>query len=351
MKYTYDEFLCAAKECGEIKSLFICKHRRLYDFSREIGWFANYPWKAKTREGNIYLIYCYKDEDTLAIYIGLTCNLKKRHSGHKCNGAVYNYFSQKGKNVPEPIVLVNDLTANEAKEKEGDYCELYSKDGWVLINKAKTGDRSSSLGGNKSDKWTYETCYEESKKYKTKTEFQIGNVSAYRKALDNGWLDSWFRSVDKTKWTREKCYEEATKYKSRSEFRLENQSAYNSALRNEWLNDYYWFIKRQKLNKWDEHKCLEVAKQCSSKTDFAKRFSGAYKEATKNGRVKNYTWFERTSTLLSKRSVKWTYERCKEVAMKYKRRWEFGRENSGAYHVCLKNKWLDSFTWLIENRK
>ena len=31
--------------------------------------------------------------------------------------------------------------------------------------------------------------------------------------------------------------------------------------------------------------------------------------------------------------------------MKYKTRWEFGKENSGAYHVCLKNKWLESFTW------
>lgn len=346
MKYTYEEFLCAAKDSSDIKSVFIHKNRGLYVFSREIGWYANYPWKTKTREGNIYLIYCYKDEDDDAIYIGLTSNLKKRHSEHKCTETVLNHFSQKERSVPEPIVLENCLTATEAKIREGYYCESYASEGWTLINKAKTGEKSSSLGGNNNDKWTYETCYEESKKYKTKTKFQIGNVSAYRKALNSGWLDNWFHNVDKTKWTREKCYEEAGKYHCKAELRIKNQSAYNSALRNGWLNDYYWFSQKSIIKKWDENKCLEVAKLCSSKTDFAKKYSGAYKEATKNGWVKNYTWFENTFELMSKRATKWTYERCKGVAMKYKRRWDFGRENSGAYHVCLKNKWLDSFTWL-----
>ena len=38
-------------------------------------------------------------------------------------------------------------------------------------------------------KWNYDTCLEESRKYKSRGEFQKKCVSAYRAALRNGWLD------------------------------------------------------------------------------------------------------------------------------------------------------------------
>ena len=39
----------------------------------------------------------------------------------------------------------------------------------------------------------------------------------------------------------------------------------------------------------------------------------------------------------------WTYERCKEEALKYKYRYEFDKNNCTAYRTALRNKWLDLF--------
>ena len=40
--------------------------------------------------------------------------------------------------------------------------------------------------------WTYETCYEEAKKYSTRNEFCKGCGSAYEVARKNGWMDELF---------------------------------------------------------------------------------------------------------------------------------------------------------------
>ena len=37
----------------------------------------------------------------------------------------------------------------------------------------------------------------------------------------------------------------------------------------------------------------------------------------------------------------WTYERCKEEALKYESRSDFKRKNNYAYISSRKNKWLD----------
>lgn len=38
----------------------------------------------------------------------------------------------------------------------------------------------------------YENCYNESKKYKSRSEFQRGSGSAYISSNKNGWLDEFF---------------------------------------------------------------------------------------------------------------------------------------------------------------
>ena len=347
-KYTYDIFIAAAKQCEDLKTRFIAKNRRLYEYAKQVGWYYSYPWKKLSNEGlRNYVIYCYKDEVNKTIYVGLTNNLKKRDYGHRYSGAVCKYFAQK--NIPKPEILMDKLSADEARKEEGNFVKLYNNQGWKVLNKAKTGEHSSSLGGN-NEQLTYDVCFKLSKKYRTKSEFQKGDVSAYRKALDMGWLENWFSNVERKKWTREKCYQEARKYQTRSEFRIKNQSAYNSAWKNNWLIDYYWFVKSTRKPKWNEEKCYLAAKECMSKTDFARKYSSAYKVAIEKGWISNYTWFAKTSDMLSSKR-KWTYEACRNLAQKYDTRWKFGKENSGAYHVCLKNHWLDSFDWLKCRKK
>ena len=79
--------------------------------------------------------------------------------------------------------------------------------------------------------WTYENCMEESKKYKSRSEFCKGNSRAYDVARRNGWLDdfTWLELKFHADWTYETCMEESKKYKSRSEFCKGNGSAIGGA--------------------------------------------------------------------------------------------------------------------------
>ena len=95
----------------------------------------------------------------------------------------------------------------------------------------------------KNGYWNYETCIEESKKYKSRTGFQIGSRGAYLAALKNGWLDeyTWLISPRKTKgyWNYETCMEESKKYMSRGEFKKGSSGAYYVARKNGWVDDFF----------------------------------------------------------------------------------------------------------------
>ena len=77
----------------------------------------------------------------------------------------------------------------------------------IVLNKLKGGQ----TGLIEKPKWTKETVFEESKKYNTRNSFRKGS-SAYRVALNNGWLDEMTWLKPDVKWTKEKVFIEAQKY-------------------------------------------------------------------------------------------------------------------------------------------
>ena len=105
--------------------------------------------------------------------------------------------------------------------------------------------------------WTKEKCLEESKKYKTKVEFQKKCGSAYVYARKHNLLkemEQWFTPLCKLNgyWKdKEKCLEESKKYKSKSEFQKKCNGAYKQSLTNDWLKEMTW-LKQEKL-KFDEN--------------------------------------------------------------------------------------------------
>ena len=58
----------------------------------------------------------------------------------------------------------------------------------------------------------------------------------------------------KSKWNYDTCLEESRKYKSRGEFQKKCKSAYNAARRNGWLDDCTWFEEQRRS--WDKESCL-----------------------------------------------------------------------------------------------
>ena len=187
--------------------------------------------------------------------------------------------------------------------------------------------------------WTYENCMEESKKYKSRSEFCKGNGSAYNVARKNGWLDeyTWFKRLVKPNgyWDYERCMEESKKYISRGEFSNGCSRAYEVARKNGWLDDFTWLELKFHAD-WTYETCMEESKKYNTRNEFKKGSNGAYQSAYKNGWLNDYTWFEDGR-------IKWTYETCMKESKKYNTRNEFKKGNRSAYEVARKNGWLDDF--------
>ena len=103
------------------------------------------------------------------------------------------------------------------------------------------------VNDKKVKKWTYELCAEESKKYTSRGEFNKKSNGAYSAALKNNWLDKFTWLIPQCHpsgyWTKKTCAEESKKYKTLTEWRENNQTSYNKARDNDWIKEYTWFDK------------------------------------------------------------------------------------------------------------
>ena len=112
------------------------------------------------------------------------------------NDTVAKYARENGFAVPPMEIIEDNLTIAEALIQE-DYWKNYYKDrGYKILNTAKTGIGSGSIGAINHGKWPKEKVFEEAKQYKTKIDFEIGSSNAYYKAKRMGWLKEmvWFVS-------------------------------------------------------------------------------------------------------------------------------------------------------------
>lgn len=240
----------AAKECNTITQ-FMRKYPRAYDKSRQYGWMKQYIWfvdkrelisiaktkwthdlviseskKYKTRGAfqkgsvgayekalkkgwleemiwlekrkNVYEdcvdnVYKYEFPNNV-VYIGRTINPRRRDWEHRINkngkDTVYKYSKESGCIIPTMVILRQNITLKEGIMEEEKYVLQYRRDGFTILNKAKCG----SLGSISAKKWSYNNCYKEALKYCSISEFAKGNVSAYTRALNRGWLNdyTWF---------------------------------------------------------------------------------------------------------------------------------------------------------------
>jgi hypothetical protein len=109
-------------------------------------------------------------------------------------------------------------------------------------------------------------------------------------AKRNKWLDNytWFEKK-LGKWTYETCYEEAKKHKSKVEFRKKSGGAYNVALKKGWLSNYTWFEQKVKpIGYWNNYeRCYDAAKKCKARSEFGKQYPNAYEWSRKTDGLAN----------------------------------------------------------------
>lgn len=91
----------------------------------------------------------------------------------------------------------------------------------------------------------YDNCYQEAKKYDSRISFYHGCHAAYESARKHKWLDdyTWFKfkkQRPKGYWTYETCREESRKYRSRTDFSDKCNRAYLVSIINGWIDDFTW---------------------------------------------------------------------------------------------------------------
>lgn len=89
---------------------------------------------------------------------------------------------------------------------------------------------------------------------------------------------------------------------------------------------------------WTFEKCKEECLKYNKIIDLINNSPSCYK------RIKNKNWLEQLTSQYIKSNRKsnnyWTFEKCKEEALKYKTKKEFEKKSKSAYCIAIKNNWL-----------
>lgn len=271
-----------------------------YTVSKKNGWLDEMPW---LNNRNVYkdpvdVVYKYHFITENAVYIGRTIYPELRDKQHRerKSDTVYKYAEERGVEIPKMEILEDKLTVLQGAKREAYWAKYHQDAGITLINKQPCG----SLGLMCKGKWSKEKCFEESKKYSKRSEFQRNCSQAYHLSVKNGWIDemTW---LPKTQlhpsgyWkNKENFLKEAKKYKSKKELEKGNLAAYAAGHKYGYLKEVNWKCERKVLPygywKNKEH-VMEEAKKYTSKNEFRKNNQSAYWAAHKYKYIDEMTWF------------------------------------------------------------
>lgn len=202
--------------------------------------------------------------------------------------------------------------------------------------------------------WQNEThVIEESKKYKTRTEFRIGCHAAYNYANNNNlWIKMpWIRLLIKEQgfWTKDRVFEESKKYETRMAFKKGSSTAYGIAVKFNWLEEMTWFVSNtMPRGYWqDKQNVMTESKKYTSRNEFRWGNPSAYRAAINNEWIDEMIWFVHPTNT----NLKWSKESVFEESRKYTTRGSFKKGSPTAYKVARKNDWLSVMIWLTTTRK
>jgi hypothetical protein len=287
------------------------------------------------------MIYVYEFPDKY-FYVGLTYNQKKRNYNHlrDVKSSVNQHILKTGL-TPELKKITEYLTNEEAVKKENEILNQYINDGWIPLNKSKTG----SLGGN-LQKWSKDEIMSIAKKYTKLKDFRNNDPRAVEAAIRNGWYDEVIKDLEKTikikKYTREILEKIIEGYKTLADFREKEPTAYNAILSNKWY-DLIENLERKEYPWTDFNNVKQEAKKYKTKKEFSQNSSGAYNSAIRNG------WMDDITKHMASKFV-WTKDLVNDIAKKYDSYVDFRKDNKTAYDAAQRNGWLNDVTKHMERR-
>jgi len=197
---------------------------------------------------------------------------------------------------------------------------------------------------HKNGYWTYEKCKEDALKYNTKRDFKKNSSTSYRISSENNWLDIICgHMTELTKrngyWNKENCIEESKKYISLSDLYKNNMYLYKTLKKNGWFK-YIPHIKESfsyKIIKgyWTYERCKEEALKYQTKKDFRKNSNPAYLKS------KRKKWLNGICQHMDKLLNHWTKEECYKESLKYNTKTELIKNNDSIYRKIIRENWID----------
>ncbi len=290
--YTVEEVLTEAAKFKSRKE-FRKKAESCYHAACRLGILDNLPFKRELNpyKDKLYHVYAHEFKETHSVYIGLTWRKEKRFEEHETDGksAVYKHALENGLSVSEPKYLAENISAKKALILEDVYKKQYKADGWNVLNKAKTGLGSGSLGScnRRHSKKEILRCV---KHCETRDEFSKKYPRQYdflkREGL-LGMLDGLERRVAvKGTYNEEGCFFTALQYENTGDFRSKDTSAYTIAVRNGWLKTYFWLKDKGK-------RAVILSNPITSFEDFEMVAFSTVKEAAEFAGFRRNAKFER----------------------------------------------------------
>jgi len=263
-----------------------------YNKARSNGWLKDYTWlkrlppKPSDYDKNTKYIYAYEFVEHKAVYVGLTNSIMKRDWQHRNSekSSVYRFAEKYGCDIPIPRQLEEGVPIHESGKREAFWVEHYKKLNWNLLNRAKTGERESSIGITYPLKWNkkairdkamecgyvlsvfaekYPGAYEaiqsrykgllnelfpdrsihthhtiedallvvKKGNYENRSQLRYDCIWAYRILFENELLDEVFGKPKE--YTKEEALIEANEYKSIEQIRLKNHLLWNYLRKND----------------------------------------------------------------------------------------------------------------------
>lgn len=272
--------------------------------------------------------------DENAVYIGITNNPKRRFHDHLKDSSNLEVKKLISKGLlPKSNIISEWLNLKDIVQSEQDCIDEFERKGWNVLNMAKGG----AIGGI-SVKWSKEECFRQAKKYTSRGDFESKESGCYKASLRLGIYEEVcahmnYKKLPNNYWTKDKCGIEALKYKTRTKFYRGSGSAYNACLKNGWLDEVCKHMNKGVT--FSVQECEEAAQKYYSKSAFLKADKAKFKFAKKKG------WLNDICKHMPKHTPKkyWTYERCKEEALKYKRRTDLEKNSSRVRGLIRQNGW------------
>ena len=205
MRFNKEKVKKIIDKCTSLKDLYT-NHATAYAWLRKNN-LSKEMTSQLERKGNVIerFIYAYEFKRLNKAYVGITCDLKRRHKEHSKIG--FNGYESKSLVLKlisegEEYKLISDKKLYPVKEvidKESKLIAKYKTDGWELLNIAKAG----SLGS--ISKWTPDKCKGVADLCINRTNFNEKYPGAYDYAHRHKILDFVCENLPELKyWDKEK---------------------------------------------------------------------------------------------------------------------------------------------------